>query len=75
MNLECSISNLSLKVRCDTINLCRCTVFLKAMRSFESDVYYSFAKSRGGPDRSGGRSISVSYIHKCVDVLLVRLIL
>ena len=32
----------------------QCTVFLKAVRSFVSDVSTSFDKSRGGPDGSGG---------------------
>ena len=54
---------------------CRCTVFLKAVRSFLSDVYYSFAESRGGPEGSGGKSIMVISICKVVDVLLVRIIL
>ena len=45
------------------------------MRSFVSDVYTSFTESRGGSDGYGGKSILVAYVCKCVDVLLVRLIL
>ena len=49
--------------------------FLNAVRSFVSDVYTSFTESRGGSDGYGGKSILVVSIRKCVDVLLVRLIL
>ena len=49
--------------------------FLEAVRSFVSDVYTSFAESRVGSDGYGGKSILVVSIRKCVDVLLVRLIL
>ena len=75
MKSDCSISNLSLKVRCAASHLCQCTVFLKALRSFVLDVYFSFAESVGGPDGSGGKSIPVASIRKCVDVLLVGFIL
>ena len=50
-------------------------VFLKAVPSFDSDVPSSFNKSRGGPDGSGGNSITVAYICKYVGVLIVRLML
>ena len=62
VKLDCSISNLSLKLRCETSHLCWCTVFLKAMHSFVSNVSYSFAGYRGGPEGSRGMSIPVSYI-------------
>ena len=75
MKLECRKSILSLKVRCDSRNLCRCTVFLKAVRSFDSDITSSSAESRGGPDGSRGKSITVASIRKYVVVLLVRIIL
>ena len=74
MESDCSISILLLKVRCDTIHLCRCTVFLKDVRSFVSGVSSYFVKYMGGPDYYGGKSIPVASICKCVDVLLVRII-
>ena len=67
--------NLSLKVICDTSHLCQCTVFLKSVCSFVSNVYYSLAESRGSPNGSGGKSIPVASIRKYVDVLFVRIIL
>ena len=70
-----SISNLSLKLRCDTIHLCQCTVFLKALRILVSDVSTYFAGSRGGPDGSVGKFLPLASNRKCADVLLVRLIL
>ena len=72
---DCSISNLSLNVRCDNIHLCQCTVFLKSVRSFVSYVSTSFSECRRGPDGSGGKYVPLASIHKCVDVLVVRLIL
>ena len=75
MNSDCSVSSLSLKVRCDTRHLCRCTVLLKAVHSFVSDVFTSFDESMGGPDGSGEKSISAAYIRNSVDVMLVRLII
>ena len=75
MNPDCSISNLSLKVRCNTRNLCCCTVFLKAVYSFLSGLFSFLSESRGGLDESGGKSIPLASICKCVDVLLVRLIM
>ena len=48
---------------------------MKAVHSFDSDVTSSFDDTRGGPDGSGGKSIPVYSTHKCVGVLLVRLIL
>ena len=75
VKLDCSIYNSSLKVKCETSHLCWCTVFLKAMRSFISDVSSSFAESRGGPEGSGGKSIPLASICECVYVLLVRFIL
>ena len=75
MKSDSSISNLFLKVRCDTSYLCRCTVFLKAVRSFVLYMSSSFYESRGFPDGSGGKSIPVAYIRKYVDVMLVRLII
>ena len=48
---------------------------MNAVRSSVSDVYTSFAESRVGSDGYGGKSILVASICKCVDVLLVRLIL
>ena len=75
MKLEYSISNLSLNVRCDTSQLCWCAVFLKDVCSFESDVSSYFTESRGGTDGFGGKSIPVASIRKCVDVLIVRIIM
>ena len=75
MKSDYIISNLSLKVSCDTIHLCRCTVFLKALHSFISDVSSSFDEYRGGTDGSGGKSIPVTSIFKYGYVLLVRTIL
>ena len=75
MNLDYIISNLSPKVRCYTRHLCRCTVLLKAVRSFVLYVFYSLAESRGDPDGSGGKSSMVDSISKCVYVLLVRIIM
>ena len=75
VKLDCSMSNLSLKLRYETRNLFRCIFFLKAVRSFVSDVYYYFTESRGGPEGSGGNYIQVASICKSVGVLLVRLIL
>ena len=49
--------------------------FLNAVRSSVSDVYTSFAESRVGSDGYGGKSIPEVSICKCVDVILVRLIL
>ena len=72
---DCCICNLSLRLRCETIQLCQCDVFLQYMRSFVSGVYYYFTESRGGPEGSGGNSMQVASIYKCVGVLLVRLIL
>ena len=40
-----------------------------------SGVSSSFVESRGVPDGSGGKSIPVASICKCVDVLLVRIIM
>ena len=48
---------------------------LKAVHSFDSDVPSSFADHKGGLDGSGGKSIPVSSIRKCVGVLLMRLVL
>ena len=73
MKSDCSTSNLSLELRCETSNFCRCNVFLKVVRSFVSDVSSYFTESRGGPEGSGGKSILVDYICKCVDVIIVRL--
>ena len=53
---ECSISNLSLKVLCETSHLCLCTVLFKAVCSAVSDVSSSFADSMGGPEGSEGNS-------------------
>ena len=75
MKSECSISNVSLRVRFDTVHLCQCTHLLKAVCSFESDLSHSFAQFRGVPDVSGGKFITVASIRKCVYVLLFRLIL
>ena len=75
MKSECIISNLSLKVRCDTGHSCQCTVFLKAVHSFDSDMSSSFADSRGVPYGYGGKSIPVGSIRKYFFVLLVKLIL
>ena len=69
---EYSASNLSLKVRYDTSHFCWFSVFLKAVRSFNSGVTSSFATSRGGSDGSGAKYIPVASIHKYVGVLLVR---
>ena len=43
VKLDCSIFNLSLKVRRETSHLCQCTILLKAVRSFVSDVSSSFS--------------------------------
>ena len=75
LKLDCSMSNLSTKVRCETSHLCWCIVFLKSVHSFVSGVYSSFAESRGGPEGSGGKSILLAYICKSVGVILVRLIM
>ena len=48
---------------------------MKAVQSFDSNVPSSFNDSRGGPDGSGGKSIPVDSIRRCVGVILVRLIL
>ena len=75
VKLDCSISNLSLKLRCETSHLCWCTVFLKTVRVLVSDMSSSFAGSREVPEGSGGKSIPVATIFKCLDVMLVRIIL
>ena len=49
--------------------------FLKDVHSFVSDVYSYFNESMGDNDGSGGKSIPEAFICKCVDLLLVRLIL
>ena len=36
---------------------------------------FSFDESMEGTDGSGGKSIPVAYVRKCVGVLLVRIIL
>ena len=72
---DCSIYNLSLKVRCETRHLCQCTEFLRTVRSFVSYLSSSLAWSRGGPEGSVGKSIPVAFIFKCVDVLILILVL
>ena len=49
--------------------------FLKSLHIFVSDVSYYIHEYRGVPEGSGGKSIPVASIFKCVDVLIVRLIL
>ena len=61
VNSEYSASNLSLKIRCETSHLRRCSGFLKAVRSFDSYVPSYFAESRGGPYGSVGKSIPVPF--------------
>ena len=46
--------------------MCRCSVLLKSVHSFDSDGTSSFSESRGDSDGSGGKSIPVASIHKCV---------
>ena len=75
MNLDCSIPSLSIKVRWDTSHLCRCTVLLKDVHSFVLDMSTSYTARWGGTDGSGGKSIKIASISKCMDVLLVRIIL
>ena len=55
--------------------MCQFTVFLKAVRSFVSDVFSYFAEYSGFPDGSRGTSIPESSICKFVDSLIVRIIL
>ena len=75
MKSECCISILSINIRCGASYFCWCTSLLKSVQSFLLDVSSSLVKSRGSPDGSGGKSILVASICKCVDVLLVRIIL
>ena len=75
MKLDCSVSNLSLKVLCETSHLCWCTVSLKDVHIFVSDVPSSFDESRRVAEGSGGEYIPVASICKCRGGLLVRLIL
>ena len=63
------------EVRCDINHLCRCSVFLKDVRIFDSYVPSYFSEFSGGPDGSGGKSILLAYVYRCVGVLRVRLIL
>ena len=64
---DCSISILLLKVRCDTIHLCRCTVFLKAVQSFVSVVSTYFDEFKGVTDGSVGDSIPMPlFVNMCM---------
>ena len=69
------MSNLLLKLKGETRNLCSCFVCLKDVRSFKSDVPSSYDDYTGGPDVYVGKSIPVPYIRRCVGMLLVRIIL
>ena len=75
VNSGCSVYNLSLKVRCHTSHFFRCTVFFKVERIFDLDMSSYFSESRGGFDGYGGKSIPLASIRKCLNVLLVSLIL
>ena len=55
--------------------MCQCSVFLKSVRIFDSDVTSSFAGSGGVPGESGVKSIPAASICKCVGLMLVILIL
>ena len=75
VKLDCSISNLSLNVRCDTSHFCWCNFLLKSVRTSVSDVSSYFSESKGGLGGSGGKSIPVASICQCVDVLPISLIM
>ena len=55
---------------CETIHFCQCSVFLKVIRSFDSDVPHSVAESRGGPDGSVGEKVC-SYLYFRIPMLCI----
>ena len=74
VNSEYSTSKLFLQARCVTRHFCQCFVRLKDVRSCEPDVPYSSNDSRGGPDGSGGKSIMVDSMHRCVREIIIKMI-
>ena len=56
-------------------DICAGVFFFKDVRSFKSGVPYSFAEYIGGPDGSGGSYVPVASTRRCVEVMIVRLIL